>query len=202
MDFFAFYWTFPVPWASFTALPDDPDEAAKRSRTIHYQVQRVRHWVADQKGRLVGEEVFLELQPDRGTEHVGPAVEKLIAKARAKSAGIVAVNFAESMGWRPHQALWSRLQGSGRVTALDPSPLILAGETLDPVAHFRAWRQLERLHSAGKEGRKAELIEVIVALRDQGMSYAAIAAALNEDGRSTANGKSWTADNVRKLVQG
>ena len=37
-----FYWTLPVPWAGFTDLPKDIDAAVKASRTIRYQVQRVR----------------------------------------------------------------------------------------------------------------------------------------------------------------
>ena len=37
-----FYWTLPVPWAGFTDLPTDVDEAAAQSRTIRYQRDLIR----------------------------------------------------------------------------------------------------------------------------------------------------------------
>ena len=37
-----FYWTLPVPWAGFTALPEKIEDAAKVSRTIRYQMQLIR----------------------------------------------------------------------------------------------------------------------------------------------------------------
>jgi hypothetical protein len=200
MDYFALYWTLPVPWVGFKQLPSDPDEAAKASRTIRYQVERVRRWVAAEKGRLLGESVFMELQADRGTHHIVPLVEKLVAKAENAGAGIVAVNFAEALGWRPHYALWGTLEGSGRVTALDPTPLVLEHETLDPVAHFREWREREDRFVAGKEERKVALAETIRALRESGLSFPVIAEVLNGEGQRTANGKPWTGDNVRKML--
>ena len=39
------YWTLPVNWAGFRALPLDVDAAAAASRTIRYQRERVRGWV-------------------------------------------------------------------------------------------------------------------------------------------------------------
>ena len=42
------YWTLPVPWAGFTRLPKDAKAAAARSRTIAYQRERVRRWVAEE----------------------------------------------------------------------------------------------------------------------------------------------------------
>lgn len=202
MDYFAFYWTLPVPWAGFTSLPKDVDEAAKASRTIRYQVARVRRWVADQKGCLLGEEVFLELQPDRGSEQIVPVIDKLIAKAKAKSASVVLVDFSEAMRWRRHGPLWDRLEASGIAVALDPTPVQMPEEELDPIDHFRSWRRLERLHAETKGDRKAALAAAIMDLRDEGLSFAAIASELNAAGMTTPTGKAWTADNVRKLIVG
>ena len=55
--FLGLYWTLPVPWAGFTQLPKDVGAAAKLSRTIAYQRERVRRWVAEEGGDLVAEEV-------------------------------------------------------------------------------------------------------------------------------------------------
>lgn len=200
MDFFAFYWTLPVPWAGFTALPKDADEAAKASRTIRYQVLRVRQWVAEQKGHLIGEEVFLELHPDRGSEQIVPVIDKLINKAKARGASVVLVDFSEAMRWRRHGPLWDRLDASGIAVALDPVEIQLPEERLNPIDHFRSWRRLERLHAETKGDRKAALAAAIMDLRGEGLSFAAIATELNAAGLMTATGKAWSAENVRKLV--
>ncbi|MCE6968055.1 recombinase family protein [Cereibacter sphaeroides] len=200
MDYFAFYWTLPVPWAGFIELPTDADEAAKLSRTIRYQVERVRRWVAEQKGRLIDEQAYLELKPDRGTEEIEPVIDKLIARARKHGARLVLVDFSEAMNWRRHGPLWDRLDASGLVDALDPVPVLIDGKWFKPDAHFRTWRQAERLHVERKEDRRAALIDAIRALREQGLSYPVIAAELNCNGLRTPNGKPWSGANVRKLV--
>jgi hypothetical protein len=51
--FVGFYWTLPVPFAAFTALPDDIDAAAEKSMTVRYQRERVRRWVKEEKGELL-----------------------------------------------------------------------------------------------------------------------------------------------------
>lgn len=200
MDYFAFYWTFPVPWAGFTDLPRDPDEAAKQSRTIRYQAARVRRWVAEEKGHLLGEQVFVELQPDRGTDLVLPVIDALIAKAQARNAGLVLVDFAQVMGWRRHGPLWHRLGRFPGTVTLYPTPLYLDSETLDPIRHFRIWRDTDRDYARNKDGRKAALLDAIASLRAQGLTYAAIAAELAATGAKTPNGKAWTAENVRKAA--
>lgn len=200
MDYIGFYWTLPVPWAGFTSLPADPDAAAKASRTIRYQVERVRRWVKDDGGRLIAEEVFLELAPDRGSEQIAPAIDRLIAKARAQGAKLVLVDFSEAFEWRKHGVLWDRLDDSRICVALDPVSLVLDGKEFDPVRHFRSWRQLDEAHVAAKPALRAALVETATSLRDEGGTYAAIAAQLNAGGDLTPNGRKWTADNVRKLL--
>src|SRR5687767_11912835 len=82
--YIGFYWTMPVPTHRFTHLPENPDEAAKRSRTIASQRAIVRRWVEDESGVIEpGDEVvFLEVDPDHGTEHIGPVVLKLLDRCR------------------------------------------------------------------------------------------------------------------------
>lgn len=200
MDYIGFYWTLPVPWAGFTSLPADPDAAAQASRTIRYQVERVRRWVKDEGGRLIAEQVFLELAPDRGSEQIVPTIDRLIAKARRRGAKLVLVDFAEAFQWRRHGALWDRLDDSRACTRLDPAPLFLDGKEFDPVQHFRGWRQLDEAHVAAKPEMRAALVEAATALRDEGGTYAAVAAQLNANGDLTPSGRKWTADNVRKLL--
>lgn len=202
MDYIGFYWTLPVPWAGFTSLPADPDAAAKESRTIRYQVERVRRWVKDEGGRLIAEEVFLELAADRGSEQIVPAIDRLIAKARAQGAKLVLVDFSEAFQWRRHGALWDRLDDARVSVALDPVPILLDGKEFDPVRHFRGWRQLDEVHIAAKPALRAALVGTASALRDDGATYAAIAVQLNASGDLTPNGRKWTADNVRKLLAG
>lgn len=200
MNFIGFYWTLPVPWAGFTSLPDDPDAAAKASRTIRYQVERVRRWVKAEQGSLIAEKVFLELQPDRGSEQIVPEIDRMLALAQKNDAKLVLVDFAEAMRWRKHGPLWDRLEDSGDCIALDPAPLLLDQKAFDPVQHFRSWRQIDEAHAALKPEARVALQTKIADLKAQGDTYAAIAADLNASGTATVTGKAWTADNVRKLL--
>ena len=110
MNFIGFYWTLPVPWAGFNDLPADPDEAAKASKTIRYQVERVRRWVKDAKGVLVAERVFLEIHPDRGSEEIVPEIDRMIALAQKRDAQLVLVDFSEAMRWLCKRSLCNQLK--------------------------------------------------------------------------------------------
>ena len=200
MNYIGFYWTLPVPWAGFNDLPSDPDEAAKASKTIRYQVERVRRWVNDAKGVLVAERVFLEIHPDRGSESIVPEIDRMIALAQKKDAQLVLVDFSEEMRWRKHGPLWDRLNETDRCVALDPIPMTIDFKNFIPSEHFSAWRKIDDLHAAMKPHARAALQVKIGDLKAQGSSYAAIAAELNENAISTVTGKPWTADNVRKML--
>jgi len=200
MKFIGFYWTLPVPWAGFVNLPNDPDAAAAASRTIRYQVERVRRWVKSEHGTLVVEKVFLELHPDRGSEQIVPEIDRMIALSKKMDAQLVLVDFAEAMRWRKHGPLWDRLNQSGRCIPLDPISLMLDHKDFDPVQHFRSWRQIDDAHTTLKPEARAVLQTKIADLKAQGSTYKAIATDLNNNGMRTANSKLWTADNVRKLL--
>ncbi len=202
MNYIGFYWTLPVPWAGFTDLPKDPDAAAGMSRTIRYQVERVRRWVKENGGQLVAEEVFLELAPDRGSEQIIPVIDRLLSRARTEGARVVLVDFAAAFHWRRHGALWARLDDHRICVPLDPAPIYLDGKEFDPVRHFRGWRAAEAAHAADKPGRRAASAAAAWALREKGKTHADIAGELNARGDMTPTGRAWTAENVRKLLAG
>lgn len=200
MRVIGFYWTLPVPWIGFTTLPKSVDDAATASRAIRYQRERVRQWVKDEGGQILHEEAFMEMKADRGTTAILPEVERLLARAEAMDATLALVNFAESFHWRPHAALWGRLQAEDRVMALDPVPVLIDGQSFDTTAHFRAWTDMAEAHTALKPQAKAQIAARITALRESGASFATIADALNAEGTTTPSGKRWRADNLRKLL--
>lgn len=200
MRVIGFYWTLPVPWAGFTKLPKSVDEAAKASRSIRYQRARVRQWLKLDGGQLIEEAAFMEVKADRGTAAILPEIDRLLSRAEALDATLALVNFAESFFWRPHAALWGRLQSEPRVMALDPAPVVIDGHAFDPTEHFRAWADLNATHSALKPQAKVEIAAQIAKLREGGARYDEIAKTLNAEGITTPNGKAWTGDNLRKLM--
>jgi hypothetical protein len=198
-----FYWTLPVPWAGFTSLLQDPAAAAKASRTIAYQRERIRRWVKGEGGTLVHEEVFLELAPDRGSELLVQTVERLLQRCRKDDATLVLVEFWDAYGWRRHGPLAELLdENADACILLDPTPLTSAAGHFDPAQHFRSWREVEGARAAGKEERRAQLAQVIVERQDSHATFKDLAQVLNGDGLTTPTGKPWSADNLRKFLKG
>ena len=105
--YFAFYWTFPVPWVGFTSLPDTVDEAETISRTIRYSRAQVRAHVAQVGGEILpgGEVACIELAPDRGSPEIGAELERFLIRAEAAGAMVAIVDFSGHDGWRGHQFL-------------------------------------------------------------------------------------------------
>ena len=201
-NFLGLYWTLPVPWAGFTSLPKDPDAAAQASRTISYQRERVRRWVKEEGGTLVHEEVFLELAPDRGTEHILPVVDRLLKRCEAEKAKLVLVEFWTAYGWRRHGLLAERLGANEELCILlDPVPLTSAAGQFDPVEHFRTWRGVEEWHASSKPDRQAELAQAVAELQGMHTRLQDLATAMNEAGYRTATGRKWTGDNLRKFLR-
>jgi hypothetical protein len=200
MDYLGFYWTLPVNWAGFTSLPKDADEAAKASRTIRYQVERVRRWVKDNKGNLLREVVFMDVRPDRGTKAIQSEIGKLLTEAGKISAGLVLVDFTQAFGWRPHGPLFDMILQKDNCVLLPPEPMLLEGKLWDPVEHFRAWREVDFAHRSAKQQAKDTVLAAMTDLKVDGASYANIAQELNGMGVKTVNGRPWTADNVRKFM--
>lgn len=198
-----FYWTLPVPWAGFQSLPDDVDEAAEQSRTIRYQRDLVRRWVAEENGQLIAEKVFLELQPDRATEYVEAPLGEAIRLCRESDACLVYVDFQERFKARPNQFLARALDVNELDSmALAPEEIQMDGVQFDPIEHFRTWRGAYKEHQKHKPDKGAKVHEEIHNMRESGATWAAVADRLNEQNLKTLNGKPWSADNVRKFAAG
>lgn len=195
-----FYWTLPVPWAGFTALPKDVDAAAKISQTVRYQREVVRRYVRNEGGRLVREAVFLEIRPDRGDDAIRSDLEKAAAICRKEGAQLMLVDFAEVQGWRSHAPLKEWLKAAGvDYRLLPPDPL--EGEwSFDPAAHFADWRERDTHWRVEKNARINRAAARAAQLRAEGLSFPKTAEAMNAEGIATPTGKSWTGDNLRKLL--
>ncbi len=196
--YFGFYWTLPVPWAGFTDVSPNVDEAATQSTTIRYQRDFVRAWVRGQGGELLAEEAHIESAPDRGSDELAKSVDRLLERCRKTGGLLVLVNFAEEFGWRRHKQLWGRLPGDLHV-ALSPAPIVQDGRRFDPIAHFQLWKKINRGYATAKPNRKAAAAEALIRLADEGLSVPAMADALNAEGLTTPTGKAWTADNLQKF---
>ncbi|AWU98099.1 hypothetical protein [Azospirillum ramasamyi] len=165
-DFVGFYWTLPLPAFGFTKLPDFPDEAARASRTIRYQREAVRRYVAERKGRLADEVVFLEIHPDRSSDGVEPYVERALRSCQKHHAQLVFVDFAREHGWRSHPWM-SRLMHLAPISCLglDPEPVVIDGEPFDPIGHFRTMKAAaeSRGSPADRRAALAALVADVVA---------------------------------------
>lgn len=196
-----FYWTLPVPWAGFRRLPDGIEEASKASRTIRYQVQRVRSYAQEEGFTLIREDVFLEVAPDRGTDYVFTALRKVENYCRVNSATLLYVDFSQAQGWRSHPPMeaWSQRKRIESVP-IWPDPVRIDGEDFDPRKHFRQWRDRQENWSEGKVDRIAKALARARILRSEGCSYERIAGGLEAENLRSASGKVWTGEMVRKLL--
>lgn len=189
-------------WAGFRDLPPDVDAAAAASRTIRYQRERVRGWVREDGGTLLGEVAFMDTRTDRATDAVLDVLRRAAPAYAGKGATLLAVQFHEVHHWRCNPFLHGAAEELGlMVVGLPPDPLIIEGEMFDPARHFAAWRTqdgsaMARLRLDAHEGLQAALDEV----PDGNGRWQAIAGLLNGRGVRSIRGGSWTADNVRKLA--
>lgn len=197
----AFYWSLPVPWAGFTALDPDIEIAAGQSRTIAYQRALVRDWAERQGIRIVHEEAFLEIDPDRGSVYIIPALRKAERLCREHGAELLYVNFAGVQGWRSHHAMQDWLENADvHQTAIEAEPTVLNGQEFDPFTHFSEWRQQQADWSDGKHTRAEKARQRATELLAAGLKKPAIARRLNEEGVRSLSGKPWTADGLRKFL--
>ena len=201
-DYIGFYWTLPVPWAGHQTLPQDVDEAASKSQTIRYQRECVRQWVKENKGKLIEERVFMELAPDRGTQHIVPEVEKALKRCRDVGARLLVVDMAASYGWRGHPFLNRVISDNEMVSRrLFPAEIMMDGQRFYPAEHFRKWRSAQKEFIASKDQRLAAAKAAAEALSPSCSNYSELAEALNEEGHLTATGKQWTAENLSKFLK-
>ena len=196
------YWTLPVNWAGFRDLPPDVDAAAAASRTIRYQRERVRGWVREQGGTLLGEVAFMDTRTDRATDAVRDVLCRAAPVYAGKGATLLAVHFHEVHHWRHNPFLHAAAEELElAVIGLSPDPLTIGGEVFDPARHFATWRAedgsaMARLRLDAHKGLIAALAEV----PDGNGRWQAVAVLLNGRRVRTIRGGSWTAANVRKLA--
>ena len=201
--FVGFYWTLPIPAVGFTRLPKAVDDAARASRTIRYQRERIRRWVESEKGVLLAEFAFLELKPDRGSDMIAGELAKALRTAENTAATFVYVHFADYHQARLHPFMQSILQvTSVPCMALSPDPEHVGHDSFDPIEHFRSSRQtLPR--ARGPDRQAAILAAVAAALEAVGNAPGKaerIAERLNAHSVRTANGRTWTGANVRAFL--
>lgn len=195
--FIGISWTRPVPWAQFYGVDTDIERAAKQSRTIAYQRERIARYVKEEKGQLTGHIVLNDLLPDRASPETAGTLAKHLAKT-PHEVMFLYVNFSQANGWRKHPYLEQALEGY-RTLALDPVEMMIEGQIFNPINHFRSWQQRGELHSKGKLAHAERVLAYLSAYPAK--SWPARASALNEAGMTTHGGKPWTADNLRKFMR-
>ena len=200
--FVGFYWTYPAPSLGFTKLPKEIDAAATVSKTIRYQRDVVRRYVAEiPRGHLLDEIVFLEAAPDRGTDAIKGDVAKALERCLKEGAQLVHVDFAEA-GTRQHPVM-TRIMKLYPVSCLglSPDPIWIDGQEFDPVRHFQQMKALQQAQGSLAERRTKLAQKLADALAELGPSAtnAALAAWLNAQNISTLHGRAWTADNLKKF---
>lgn len=196
-----FYWTLPVPWAGFTQLPKDPDEAARFSRTIRYQRDLIRRKSKDRHDgfTLIHEEAHISLHPDRSGDDMD--FESLLDMCQKQGARLAYVNFSQEAGWRTHHHLQHRLYARS-VESLEfpPERILMNGKDFYPEEHFRGWREKSLGVSEAKHERARKAFSRAEELRKTGATYNAIAAILNEEGFLSLTAKQWTPESLRKFM--
>ncbi len=196
-----FYWTLPVPWAGFTKLSTNVDEAAAQSRTIRYQRALIRRHTKTNGMELVHEAVFLEISSDRGSDAVKEALQDISALAGANQATVLVVDFAAVQNWRSHKPLRDEARHFGlTLEMVYPDEVMIDGKPFDPAPHFEDWRRRQAEWSADKPVRLAAAVSRATELRFSGASLAKTAATLNAEGLPSPTGRPWTADNLRKVL--
>lgn len=195
-----FYWTLPVSRRPFRKDTTNVEEAARRSRTIRYQLEIIRRHVREEKGTLVGEAAFVELAVDRGTRHVEDALGKIAALCTTHAATLLYVDFSLVHHWRPHPFMVTYLTTNGvPAQPLRPDEIMLDGRRFEPLQHFRHWQRRQDSEAKVMRARaRQELSSVLGRLPSEPGRWQAAADDLNSRGIPTATGRDWTAEGVRK----
>lgn len=200
-QYLGFYWTLPVNWAGFRQLPNDVEAAAAASRTIRYQREQVWRFVAGERGVLMDEIAFMDVEPDRATEIVHDVLRRK-ALQYAGVATLVTVAFDRVHRWRhnPHLALAAEAFGF-EVFSLPPEPILIDGVEFDPIRHFTTWRRQDTSVKARLEYEALQGLRAALAAVPAGNGrWQAIADQLNAASVKSIRGGMWSAENVRKLT--
>lgn len=197
--YYAFYWTYPVPWAGFRRLSKDIEKAVRESATIRYSRAAVHAHLSTEGGELVpgGEVVRLERYSDRGSKWLAGELAELLDKAADEDAKVAIVDFSEEHGSRSHQYL-KPLYGRPNCDPIRIEyPSVHYG--MNPFEHFRQ-RRKERMERRAA-GKSRHQDEVLTALEEfNGPSWPKRADHLNRLKILTVTGREWTGDSLRHFV--
>ena len=196
-----FYWTLPVPWAGFTTLPAQIDEAAAVSTTIRYQRDAIRRHAKNEGYQLVHEEVFLEIEPDRGSDIIREPLAKVAKICREHDAVLLYVEFSQVQGWRSHAPMqkWSQTY-SIQTDPVFPDEIVMDGQMFDPHEHFSDWREKQARWISNKAKRSENAYARAQDLVAAGLKKPEIAKRLNTENIPSLSGKPWTSDNLGKFL--
>ena len=224
----ALYWTLAVPWAQHTDLPDDVDDAAKKSVTIRYQRDLVRRRMPHIGGSLIREFVFMEpdqFRPGAGVLSKLDEIEQLCLQERA---GFLYVKFGGPARVRYHGELEARVSHGfyrkgipfrgldvDKADGCEPdagadygfesrSMLSMGGlpaGAKDIYDHFKKWRKAHEDRRRDRDQRVSNLLETAAALRGRGDTLVQIASQLNEQDMRSTTGRDWTAESLRKFLR-
>lgn len=198
-----FYWTRPVNWVGFTRLPQNADDAAKISKTIMYQRERVRCWAERDRSTVVTEVVYLERNPHVYSDGIKNKLQTAYDQCLKHKARLLYVDFAEDSGWRGNYWIRQFLRSSEiDHVSLSPKPIEIDGVRFDPIEHFRKWRDRE---GPQKEAVRWMALEGLRAVRgevsEKRGQWAEMASILNLRGIRTVTGRTWTDESVRHSMK-
>ncbi len=188
-------------WAQFTSLPNGVDEAAKASTTIWYQREITRRFCRNENIKLLSEELFMDVRPDRGSPEIEGPLRKIFAACEKSDAFFLYVNFSGRFGTRSHSHLrWCIEDANVEALCLPAETIRTASGAFDIYGHFRNWKAIQEEHTRQKESRKYQARGMATHLRRKGLTFREIAVMMNERDILSATGKTWTADSLRKFL--
>ncbi|WP_170756506.1 recombinase family protein [Ruegeria lacuscaerulensis] len=197
-----FYWTLPVTWAQFVELPRDVEAAASASKTIRYQMELIRRYAKEHGFNLIHEEVFLEIQPDRGSIHIQSALDSIERICRTGDATILVVDFSVVQNWRRHGYMDEWFENTHMpIVRIPPDPLRTTEWSFDPGQHFGDWRQRHSYWMSSKHEREVFALRRSLELQKTGLSVNAIAEQLNMEKTPSPTGKPWRESNLRTFLK-
>lgn len=201
-QFVGFYWTLPALWAEFRDIPDDPIEAARKSKTIRYQREYAHQHVNACGGKIIAEYAYIDNSPDRGTEFILPKVNEAIAHCRKNDAILLYIDFSDAYYWRPQHFLNEALAAYADREPLEPRPIQMGGSIFCPIEHFRRWRRLDKSEPTKRHRAALEALKVAAAkYAHLHRRHKLISDELNAKGVLPPRAAKWTPASVCKTLE-
>jgi hypothetical protein len=192
-----------VHWADFRTLDTNVDVAATQSKTIRYQMERVRRWAKADGYRLIHEVAYIEKKPDRATDACRKALERARKRCPGPNVALVYLDFADKHSWRRNLFIPRFSEELGfQPIELSPHPIEIDGVLFNPVDHFMSWRERQKPGKANlRQLAEDGLFEAFRRFQDNEKPYARMAEWLNGQDVKTTTGLKWSNENVRKAIK-